>query len=228
MFKELISAFRSSDPLAAMGKNFSAMLKLSYEMTVSAGEIFRTGSASPETRTALYEHDVRVNQLERTIRKQVVAHLSLSGNRADVPYSLLFMSLVKDVERIGDYAKNLSEIPDLHPGPLTDDEITKEIQEIRRGIEGSFKVLSEVFTTADRERAAQLIQQRRDAAQRCDALITRIARSSYDAGTATAAALGTRYYKRISGHVLNVLSSVVMPIHKIDYYDEDEVPPPAR
>ncbi len=32
-----------------------------------------------------------------------------------------------------------------------------------------------------------------------------------------------RSYKRISGHVLNVLSSVVMPLHKIDYYDEDEV-----
>jgi hypothetical protein len=26
--------------------------------------------------------------------------------------------------------------------------------------------------------------------------------------------------------VLNVLSSVVMPLHKIDYYDEDEVPIP--
>jgi hypothetical protein len=35
--------------------------------------------------------------------------------------------------------------------------------------------------------------------------------------------LGCRYYKRIGGHVLNILSSVVMPLHKIDYYDEDEI-----
>jgi hypothetical protein len=35
--------------------------------------------------------------------------------------------------------------------------------------------------------------------------------------------LATRFYKRIGGHVLNVLSSVVMPLHKVDYYDEDEV-----
>ena len=27
----------------------------------------------------------------------------------------------------------------------------------------------------------------------------------------------------VLGHVLNVLSSVVMPLHKIDYYDEDEI-----
>ena len=49
-------------------------------------------------------------------------------------------------------------------------------------------------------------------------------RNDDDACTATALALGTRYNKRIGGHVLNVLSSVVMPIHKIDYDDEDHVP----
>ena len=45
----------------------------------------------------------------------------------------------------------------------------------------------------------------------------------YDAGKTTALVLGARYYKRIGGHLLNVLSSVVMPLHKVDYYDEDEV-----
>ena len=40
----------------------------------------------------------------------------------------------------------------------------------------------------------------------------------------TALALATRYYKRIGGHVLNILSSVVMPLHKVDYYDEEELP----
>ena len=32
--------------------------------------------------------------------------------------------------------------------------------------------------------------------------------------------LAARFYKRIAAHVLNVLSSVVMPLHKLDYYDE--------
>lgn len=224
MFKELLTVFRSSDPLRAMGKNFSAMLTLGYEMTLSAGEMFFRGSASSEERTELYRRDVRVNQLQRQIRKQVVAHLSLSGNRPDVPYSLLLVSLVKDVERIGDYAKNLAEINDIHPGGLADDEITRELREIRRDVEESFKALSVVFGRSDRERAVELIRQGRDAAHRCEALIARVARSDYDAGTVTALVLGTRHYKRIGGHVLNILSSIVMPIHKIDYYDEDEIP----
>ena len=224
MFKELLSVFRNSDPLRAMGENFSAMLTLSYDMIVSAGAIFFRGSGSSQERADLYRGDVRVNQLERQIRKQVVAHLSVSGNRPDVPYSLLLMSLVKDVERIGDYAKNLADINQIRSGALAEGEITLELQEIKQDVEESFKVLSVVFDTSDRERAIELIRRGRDAAHRCDALVARIARSDYNAGTATALVLGTRYYKRIGGHVLNVLSSIVMPIHKIDYYDEDEVP----
>jgi hypothetical protein len=49
-----------------------------------------------------------------------------------------------------------------------------------------------------------------------------IAQSPYDAATAAALVLGTRHYKRINGHVMNVLSSVVMPLHKLDYFDEDD------
>ncbi len=67
------------------------------------------------------------------------------------------------------------------------------------------------------------MQQSRDVAHRCDALVTRIGRSSYAAGQTTALVLGTRFYKRIGGHVLNVLSSVVMPLHKVDFFDEDEL-----
>ena len=224
MLNELLRVFRSSDPLRAMEKNFSEMLVIGYEMVMSAGEMFFTGNATPEERTELYRRDVRVNKLQRQIRKQVVAHLSVSGNRPDVPHSLLLVSLVKDVERIGDYAKNLAELDDIRSGALIEDEFTLGLQQIRREAEASFKELSAVLGSSDREWAVELIQQGRDAAHRCDALIARIARSDYDARAATVLVLGTRYYKRIGGHVLNVLSSIVMPLHKIDYYDEDEIP----
>ena len=223
MLSELLSIFRADNPLHAMGENFADMLKIACRMTLSAGEIYFGGKASAEERTAIYDDDVRVNKLERNIRKQVVAHLSMKGTSGDVPYSLLLMSLVKDVERIGDYAKNLSEVIDIQSAPLPDDEIMQELQEIRHNVESSFKATSEVFASSDHERATQMIQQGRDMAHRSEALVRRISRSSYDAGVTTALVLGTRYYKRIGGHVLNVLSSVVMPLHKVDYYDEDEI-----
>ena len=234
MLRELLAIFRSENPLSVMGEQFAKMLKLTLEMTNCAGKIFFENKNDPEDRTRIYEQDVQVNKLERSIRKKVVAHLSLPGNTADVPYSLLLMSLVKDVERIGDYAKNLAELLDIRSEPVADDDVVQELQEIRRGVEDAFQSTWEIFASSDAERAMQYIRQGRDIAHRCETLILRIARGSYDASTAAVLVLCTRYYKRIGGHALNVLSSVVMPLHKVDYYDEDEIPqkhvkvPPAK
>ncbi|MDP2469764.1 MAG: PhoU domain-containing protein [Candidatus Palauibacterales bacterium] len=220
MLKELLSIFRAGEPLAEMGENFSRMLELTHEMTIMAGEIYFSELLQADARTAVYKTDIRVNKLERRIRKQVIAHLSVTGNRASVPYCLLLMSLVKDVERIGDYAKNLSEARDYHPSSLPDDQIVQEMREIRREIEFQFSEIGAVFASSDHERAVEFIREGRDVTRRCDAVVGRVARSAYDASTATCVVMGARFYKRIAAHVLNVLSSVVMPLHKLDYYDE--------
>ncbi|MDP6579527.1 MAG: PhoU domain-containing protein [Vicinamibacterales bacterium] len=223
MLRALLGILRTHDPLQAIGERFARMLKLTLEMTLSAGNIAFGGDATPESRTRIYDLDVEVNQLERSIRKRIVAHLSIPGSRVDVPYCLLLMSLAKDVERLGDYAKNLSEVVDVRDAPLPDDEVVGELREIRRGVEAAFQAAAHIFEASDREQAMQMIQHGRDMAHRCDALITRIGRGGYDGETTTALVLATRFYKRIGGHVMNILSSVVMPLHKIDYYDEDEL-----
>jgi phosphate uptake regulator len=223
MFRELLSIFRSKNVLSEMGENFSGMLQLAHEMTLSAGTVFFGKKASQEERDRLYQQDIRVNQSERTIRKQVVAHLSLQGNRLDVPYCLLLMSLVKDVERMGDYAKNILELADLGPDQFPDDEAIQELKSIRLGVEELFKAALELLSSSESDRALLLIREGRKIAQRSDVLIEKVARANYDASTTTALVLGTRYYKRIGGHLLNVISSVVMPLHKVDYFDEDEI-----
>ena len=225
MLRELLTIFRSGDPLASMGKDFTTMLELSRDLTLEAGRIYFGTDVNPEERTRLHKRDVAINKLERKIRKRVIAHLSFPGNEPSVPYCLLLMSLVKDVERIGDYAKNLLEGVDLRSGPAPSDEIMAELAEIRAGVEESFAATAAVFTQSDRDRAVDLIDEGKSLAGRCDALVERIAKSDYDARAATAAVLGARYYKRIGGHVLNVLTSVVMPLHRLDYYDEKHATP---
>ena len=221
MFRELLSVFRDGKPLHAMGEDFAEMLQRTYDITVRAGDIFFGDAAGPEDRSFVYKQDVKVNKLERKIRKAVVAHLSFPENTQSVPYGLALMSLVKDVERIGDYAKNLGEVRDFFVGDLPDDERVAELREIRAAVEEAFAATPEVFAQAMRERALDFLQYGQDVAKRCDGLVEAIAHSSYDAPTAAAVVLGTRYYKRINGHILNVLSSVVMPLHKLDYFDED-------
>lgn len=220
MLKELLSIFSADQPLEEMGENFGKMIGLTYDMTIMAGQIYFSESLQADARTAVYKTDVKVNKLERRIRKQVIAHLSLTTDKASVPYCLLLMSLVKDVERIGDYAKNLAEARDYHPSGFPDDEIIQEMREVRTEIEAGFAEINGVFDASDHERAVELIREGRDLTRRCEAVVGRVARSGYDASLATSVVMGARFYKRIAAHVLNVLSSVVMPLHRLDYYDE--------
>lgn len=227
MLRELVSILRANDPLREIGENFSSMVDLTLEMSINAGQVL-FGERKKVQSNEIHARDSQVNALERTIRRQLVTHLAVPGNAADIPHSLLLMSLIKDVERLGDYAKNLSEIVEIRPAGLPAGPAFDELQQIRRGVEHSFRLLSEVFIGAKRDEAVELIRHGREIARRCDQLILEISRSDYDAGATTALVLATRYYKRIGGHVLNVLSSVVMPLDKVDYYDEEDNTPPAR
>jgi phosphate transport system protein len=223
MLKELLGLFRASDSIHRMGEDFSEMLKLSREITLGAGKIF-FDEADAEERKQISKQDVAINKLERSVRKQVIAHLTLSSNTGDVPYCLLLMSIVKDVERIGDYAKNLAVVRHDGGGAVPDDEYGNELRDVRKVVEGTFAKVNEVFSTSDADAAAELIAGGRAVNRRCDTLIANVSASDYDAATATSLVLGARYYKRIGSHLLNVLSGVVMPLHKLDYHDEPRSP----
>lgn len=167
--------------------------------------------------------DIQVNKLERRIRKRLITHLTLDANTADAPYCLLLMSLVKDVERLGDYAKNLAEVYADGGAALPSDEIRDELAEIRSSVEATFGAVVEVFQASDSRRAVDLIREGRSTLKRCDALVARIAASEHSSATTVTLVLGTRYYKRIQGHLLNILSGVVVPLHKLDYFDEKDL-----
>lgn len=224
MLREFFSVFRSDDPLGEMGAHFMRMLTLTSDMAVAAGEIYFAGSASPEARKRIYDQDIEVNKLERQIRKLIVVHLSVRKRPVDIPYCLLLLNLVKDVERLGDYAKNLSELIDLRNEPPPEDEQVAELRVIRTHVEATFRAAPEIVSKGVRERAVALIPEGRAYNKRCDELMKRVAGSGYDGRTAVSVALAARYYKRFGGHLLNVLSSVVMPLHKLDFFDEDALP----
>lgn len=225
MFRELLSLFRGDDTISRMGADFSRMLELAHGLTVMAGRFFIDEAPTADERSSVYKRDIEINKLQRSIRKQVVAHLTLSSEHRDVPYCLLLMSLVKDVERIGDYCKNLTEIYEDGGGPLPDDDNAAELREIRAVVEQTFASVGEVFSQSDTDTALDLIGRGREVNRRCDDLVARVARGPYDAATTTTLVLGARYYKRIGAHLLNVLTGVVMPLHKLDYYDERVLPP---
>jgi len=222
MFKELLSVLSGgSTPLEELSAQFKQMLQLAQEMILEASRIYWDNAPAAAQIQELRKKDIQVNKLERLIRKQAATHLTVAS-RHDVPYALLMMSLVKDVERLGDYAKNLAEASQLvHDLPLPNDELAGELRDIRDSVENLTKEAVVVFGENDAERAKRLTTEGRTVAKRCDGLLGKLANSNYNPGNAVKLTLGARYYKRIDGHLLNLISSVIMPLHKLDYFDED-------
>jgi phosphate uptake regulator len=222
MLRELKALFSAREPLAEMGKDFASMIGLTGQSVRQAGDaFFDPAPLDAAVEDEIRKRDIQVNKLQRKIRRQVVAHLSLNRAPGDVPYCLLVISLVKDVERLGDYAKNLAGIRALHPDPLPEDAMVSEMRGIRDWVAREYSVLSQVFETHDEERAGQMIVEGRKLTRRLDGMIEETMRADYAAPTMALLVLGMRFYKRIVAHMVNVLTGVVQPLHKLDYYDED-------
>jgi phosphate uptake regulator len=223
MIRELLSILRSGEPLTPIGDSFTKMVEIAADLTVRAGKIYFQEQTDREQLLEVRREDVKVNKLQRKIRKRVVMHLSVSRNAPDLPYCLLLMSLVKDVERIGDYAKDLSFIHEFAPATFGNHEIVRELRRIRAGVEEMMVSVKHVLDSYDNEQAVRLIRQGRGLIDCGDEVLRALAKHPFDAATHTALVLGTQYYRRLCGHALNLLSSVVMPLHKLDYYDEDDI-----
>lgn len=219
MLKALLNLFTGDHPLNQATADFISMLEIVEGMLLEASEVYWGKSLSPEDRTGLYKRDVNVNKLERSVRKAIVTHLS-AGAGPDVPYALRLMSVVKDVERLGDYAKNLAEVADIASGPFPESSDLQELGEIRRAVETLILEARATFVNDDVDRATELTIEGRAVSKRCDELVRKLALSEYSPPVVVALTLGTRFYKRVNGHLLNVLSGVLMPIHKLDYFDE--------
>jgi phosphate transport system protein len=160
--------------------------------------------------------DRQVNQAEQEIRRDLVVHASVAG-AIDTPAILIYMSIIKDIERIGDYGKNLRDLGrdglDLSAFPAW--------HELRAEVSQMIADTAEVFAARDEERATQLLVRGDELLTEFDRSVSALVRGEDDQPHQVGRALALRYLKRIVAHLTNVLSAVVMPIDQLDYFDED-------
>ena len=179
------------------------------------------GTEAASVGTEVRKTDRKVNRAERDVRKRLVVHASLRGERVDLPRVLVAMSVVKDAERIGDQSKNvwdlgssgidLSEADDIDYLVGLRDQTSNLIAECAR-----------IYKERDEKAAHALIPKMDVYLDDFDACVLRQIESTAGPRDAVPRALLCRYLKRITAHLMNVLTSLVMPLHRLDYYDEDK------
>lgn len=163
--------------------------------------------------------DQQVNALERELRRELVVHTSVYG-AMDTPAVLVYMSIVKDIERIGDYAKNLLDLA-RDGANLSATPEGGGWRDLATEISGQIQQTATAFRARDAEAARRVLARCGELMSSFDVRVSALVRGDGDVTQAVARALAYRYLKRVVAHVTNVLSGVVMPVDRIDYFDED-------
>lgn len=219
MFRNLLQFWKGKDFLNQVLEDFKNMLEDTQEMFASVCQRLLHNEPEVGLEDRVYDIDRRVNELERDIRKRVIEHLSIRPS-VDVPTSLLLMSVVKDAERLGDYAKNLLEVAQLLEKPIDKKKYQDLFNDIEDEILELFKRTKKAFIESDETKAASSWDYERKIKKRCNGIIEKVAKSDLAVNEAVCFTLMARYFKRIAAHLANIATSVILPLTDLDYFDE--------
>ena len=219
MFRNLLSFWKGKDFLAQVFEEFKDMLDDTEFMFKAVCGRLLDNVEEPDLKKKIYEIDKKVNRLQKDIRKRIVEHLSLQPT-VDVPACLLLMSVVKDAERLGDYAKNLYEVTELLEKPIDKKLFSEYFGDIVNDIMTLFEQTRAAFIESDEDKAGLAWDYEQRIAKDCDRIVEQIAKSNLSVNEAVCFSLIARHFKRLVAHLVNIATSVILPISDLDYFDE--------
>ncbi|HEX6256630.1 MAG TPA: PhoU domain-containing protein [Euzebyales bacterium] len=222
---------RRRDSLDRVLAGFIVMLHEAREALTTALAA-RLGEIDPATahgRVATLEE--RADAAEISMRRQLLIHATVHG-AGDMPACLTYMSIAKDAERITDLALGLSGLAALITPPTGS--VRDDLAQLGGAVVAVLEELPTVIEHEDVDGARDLIKRARAAQQACLARLDDVVRSESETGVPhatgdtapgrwdsstqpVALALTYRHLGRIAANALNIASSVVVPLDRLDY-----------
>jgi len=222
MWKKLIELFKKDNLFEQAYQEASKMLDTDAAMYEASVDALRH-SDTAEVKFDIYGADKDVNRSERDVRKKVMTHLVVSGG-TNLASGLSLVSVVVDIERIGDYTKNIYDLAVHHPLRLQGGPVEEKLQKVETAVTTDFKGMIEVFKHRDEDKARVIMNNYKeglsDACEEISNSILSGSISGLDSSDATAVSLYARFLKRIASHSRNIVTSVVNPFHRIGYREK--------
>lgn len=205
----------SGDGMSEITDLFARMLadgRHVFDLAVAA----RLGDSRPdEVADELVSTEERTDEAEREIRRRVLVHASTHGT-AELAISLMYMSIAKDGERIGDLAKNIFGIAEL-TGPPPPGDTREQIATIARELSPMITQAGRILAEDDRPAAEEFIERARRLQDDSRDRIRVLVREEVELPQPVATALTYRHAGRIAANLLNITSAVVVPLDQLDY-----------
>lgn len=213
VFKEFFKIWKKESLMNQALNNVNNMFEHSHVMFKKSVDALMDNK---NVKMDVYKRDKKLNVLEVDTRKKIFEHLAV--NRAqDTASSLILVEVVRDLERIGDFSKNIVEINMMYPKKFGKDKHTKVLFEMKDIVFDIFANTKKSFKDSNKETARQVVDKHNNVvAKKLDSLIENIVKeNNIKAKEAIAYVLLSRYLKRVSAHLTNIASSVVNPFHRI-------------
>lgn len=219
MFKQLMAILRKGDLVEQAVSETDQMFE-------NAKKVFQEAVATLEEKREpafdIYKLDRQINTAEKEIRRKLLENMAINP-RQDIVASLVLISIIIDIERIGDYSKNIFELEQLVSDKkklMMDEDLLKKAHFFLEQFDTIRIALSK-----DNEKMGQKIMDELDPVRKgfdkylCDV----VAKPNIRVDEAVINALFARYLKRVGAHLENIASGIANPFHRIGFYKKQEI-----
>jgi len=222
MWKELLASWRNDNLLNQAWRESYRALEISDEMFREAVRILRE-SDDTKVDPKVRKKDKQINKYQRAVRRKVITHCALRCT-SGLPGGLVLVSIIIDIERIGDNTKNILDLAEAHPERLRIPSYDDQLAGIEEDLKWCFRKIVTVLKEEDAATARQMMDKhKKEIRNTCDRIIDDLVRGKVEGisiSDASALAVYVRYLKRISAHLKNIASSVVNPFDRIGFKEK--------
>ncbi len=220
VFKDIVKLWNADNLLAQAWSESYKMMMLSNEIFTQAIKYLREGE-NQDIIKALKKRDVEINIFQRDVRRKVVTHYAISQDIDDLPNGLVLLNMVVDVERLGDYTKNILDLALNHPNIIKSEEFSEDLYHVEQEVISRFSKTIEAIHTQDADVArSMMVSYKETLTSISDDIVNGCISGEItlgDESKTVSLALYARYLKRIGAHLKNITTVLVNPFDAVGY-----------
>ena len=220
VFKDIVKLWNADNLLAQAWDESYKMMMLSNKIFTQAIKYLREGE-NKDTIKALKKRDVEINIFQRDVRRKVVTHYAISQDIDDLPNGLVLLNMVVDVERVGDYTKNILDLALNHPNIIKSEEFSEDLYHVEQEVISRFSKTLEAIHTQDADVArSMMLTYKETLTSVSDDIVNGCISGKItlgDESKTASLALYARYLKRIGAHLKNITTVLVNPFDAVGY-----------
>jgi phosphate uptake regulator len=220
LFNDVINLWKADDLLSQAWDESHEMLNLSHEIFQQALIYLKKGE-NIDTLKTLKKRDKEINEFQRDVRRKVLTHYAVEQDTTDLADGLILINMVVDIERIGDYCKNILDLAINHDQSINSSEISEDLAMVEEEVKSRFEKTILAIQSQDIEIARSLMKgYKKQMTGKSDEIVNGILKNELHFGSearTASIALYARYLKRIGAHLKNITTTLVNPFDAIGY-----------